>query len=78
MTEQGTTGWKVTSQIEQSQPAPDGRITQGVRVSFLTGTGTAGSVFVPLALYTPANVRAMIAERAGALDAVAALTSDTP
>ena len=67
--------WKVTGQNQVTEIAPGGTPTQGVRVYYSTGTGAAGSVFVPLAQYNPAGVSAAVAAAAATMDAVGALTS---
>lgn len=77
MSTQGATnssGWRVTSQVEQTEVL-NGRIQQGWRVSFITGNGVNGSVWVPLVQYTPANVAAAITPVAAQLDAVYTLAA---
>lgn len=69
----GHSGWKVTSQVEQTQVA-NGTIQQGWRVSFVTGNGVAGSVWVAANQYTPANIAAAINPVATQLDSVYGLT----
>lgn len=69
-----TVPWTVTSQREDFQPGPNGQLVQGVVVSFTTAAGVQGSVFVPNAEYVPDRVRAYIAARAAAMDAVSRLT----
>ena len=67
----------VTGQIEQTQVGANGTLVQGMTITFTTGTGTTGSVFVPLAQYNAATVKAMIAAQAAKIDAVAALTHES-
>jgi hypothetical protein len=66
--------WTVTGQLQTTQPDPAGRFVTGVLVSFTTGKGFSGSVFVPEAQYSVANVQAAIAAKAQQLDAVGSLT----
>ena len=68
-----TSTWVVDSQIEQIQGGAQG-IVRGVLVSFTTGAGNKGSVFVPDTQYTVDAARTAIAARAAVLDAVSALS----
>lgn len=70
-----TTGWRVVSQIEQTQIGPTGVLEKGVLVTFQLDGGTQGSVFVPEARYTVAAVRDAIAQKAAVLHAVNQITS---
>ena len=70
--------WQVTAQQEVTEPGPTGSFEPGVRVSFRTGGGHTGSVFVPASRYSIDQVRAAVAGQAALLDAVGQLTSDTP
>ena len=76
MTETTTPTWRVTGQQERTQIDATGRPVQGMTVLFQTGSGVTGSVFLPLPLYTPDNVRKAIAEAASGIEAVSGLTSD--
>ena len=67
--------WKVTGQNQVTEIAPGGTPTQGVRVYYTTGAGQSGSVFVPMAKYTPEGVAAAVAEAAATMDAIGSLTS---
>lgn len=67
--------YSITGQVEVPGPGPDGRLTDGYRVSFRTQGGTNATVFVPRAQYTPANVAAAIAAHAYQLDQVNQLGS---
>lgn len=68
------TGWTVTGQQESTE-LYQGSATRGMRVSFQTGRGLAGSVFVPLAMYSnPENVRAAIAQYVAQMHQVQDLT----
>lgn len=66
-------GYKVTSQQDTSGLDATGRYVPGRMIYFTTGTGTPGSVFVPMTQFTEANVRALITAQATILDAVDAL-----
>lgn len=67
-------GWRVTTQVQQVQYAPGTtRAVQGWTVSFLTGYGTTGSVFIPTNEYSADNVKAQISAAVAQLDAVNAL-----
>lgn len=63
-------GFRVTSQVDQSGQDATGKFVAGRSVQFVTGNGTPGSVFIPLTLYTPDNVMAAIANQAAIIDAV--------
>lgn len=63
-------GGEVTSQTPTVETAPDGQLVRGVRITFRTGKGAMGSVFVPDAMYTPDNVIATIRDAANRLDQV--------
>lgn len=69
-------GWTVTAQTETTELGPSGRYEDGLLVSFTTQHGVETSVFVPRRLYSPERVRAMVADKAAAVDAVSRL-SDT-
>lgn len=64
------TGWNVTSQQEVLERDAAGNVTRGYRVYFNTASGGTGSVFLPLGMYTPNNVRAAIATQAHLVDQV--------
>lgn len=67
-------GWMVTGQVQTTELGADNRAVTGYRVSFTTGKGAQGSVFVPVNRYTPDNVRAEIAAHAHQLDQVQVMT----
>lgn len=69
-------GWTVESQQEDTVIDSAGRVVRGYRVGFVTGHGVHGSVFLPDELHGPDAARALIAQRAAALDAVATLTAE--
>jgi hypothetical protein len=66
--------WTVTSQREDVNLGPNNALAKGVQVTFTTASGITGSVFIPDADYRPDVVRARIAERAAAMEAVHKLT----
>lgn len=70
--------WTVTGQNEQTQIQPGGQPVKGVTVFFTTGAGHTGSVFVPYSTYNQATVRNLINAAATQMDAIGALTSQTP
>lgn len=74
-----TTGatWKVVSQQPRTDVGANGQLEQGYTVTYLTGNGHTGTVFVPMARYNPDTVKAMIQEQANLLDAVGALTNES-
>lgn len=67
--------WTVISQTETMGIGPTGSAGSGVKVTFRTADGTVGSVFVPDAQYTAENVKAAIAARVAAFDAVKGLSA---
>lgn len=69
-------GWSVTAVTPGTVVTSDNRVVKGNTVSFTTGAGNQGTVFVADSQFTPAIVRAMVAERAAIVDGVASL-SDT-
>lgn len=73
-----TPAWSVTGQTEGTVVAPNGNgVVDGYTVTFVTRTGTHGSVFVAHADYSAANVAALIGAKAAQLDQVAGLTSES-
>lgn len=66
--------WTITTQVETFDVGPTGTFVQGIRVGFRTVTGAIGSVFLPSDQYTVERVRSLVAARAAAMDATAALT----
>ncbi|MHB1853482.1 MAG: hypothetical protein ACYCSJ_01460 [Acidimicrobiales bacterium] len=65
--------WRVVSQQETSEVAPNGQITRGWRVVYTVG-GTQGSVFVPQAQYNRQTVAAMVAAAAAETSAISNLS----
>ena len=65
--------WTITAQAEQLRPTPDGKVAQGVVITFRTRAGNTGTVFVPDAQYSPAAVAAAVGQRAMAMDQVSSL-----
>lgn len=68
------TGWKVTSQLEETGFGDNNRAVDGVRVYFQTQYGAVGSVWVPRLTYTPETVREAVTEAASNMDTVHTLT----
>lgn len=67
--------WTVTGQAaDQYEFDGAGNPVSGYVVSFLTGNGNKGSVFVPVEHYNPATVKTLIQGRADTMDAVGGLT----
>lgn len=69
--------WTVVSQHETNDLGTNGRVVPGYQVTFQTGGGHQGSVFVPKANYTVDAVRSAVASEAAKLEAVGALSSDS-
>lgn len=71
-------GWSVTGQSQQVRAIPNvARPVDGYVISFVTGYGVNGSVFVPGNQYEAPIVQAAIAARVAQLDAVSALTHES-
>lgn len=73
-TSTGSSGWKVTAQRQTQELGAGNQFVKGVEVSFQTGLGVLGTVFVPEAQY-PDGVPAAVAARAAAVDAVSNLSA---
>jgi hypothetical protein len=69
----GNVAFKVTAQTPTLGIGPDGKAVEGYRVSFETGSGAQGWVFLPYNLYSAANVQAAISPHARELDQVQGL-----
>lgn len=69
------TTWQVTGSRERVKIAPDGTPVEGIEVSYLTGLGGTGTVFVSTALATADTVRMMVQAAAEKTDAINTLTS---
>ena len=67
------TGWQVTGQSPTTVPSPSGTVERGMNVTFRTSTGVLSTVFVPDSMYTPDNVKNIIAQKAAVLDQVSGL-----
>lgn len=63
-------GWTITGQIYKVAPGPSGALTSGMEVSFLTGTGIMGTVFLPMTQYSVAAARGAVAAQALIMDQV--------
>lgn len=72
------TTWQITGDTPDQYEfdAANNPVT-GHRVSFLTGAGRRGSVFVPEDHYNAAAVRQLVAAKAAIADEVGSLTSDS-
>lgn len=66
----GSNGGRITDQVQTTEVDAQGRVVRGYRVSFQTGKGALGSVFVPESQYLPANVIAAVTAAANQLDQV--------
>ncbi len=70
--------WNVTADTpDQYEFDGAGNPVIGHRVSFITGQGNRGSVFVPQDHYNPAAVRTLIVKAAVIADEVGSLTSES-
>lgn len=67
--------WQVTGQTPTARPGPSGRFVDGMLVHVVTGLGNVFTVFVPETLYTLANVRTLVAQKARQVDAVGGLST---
>lgn len=68
-------GWTVTGQTQGQEIADNGQLVRGFTVTYRTGNGVVGSVFIPAAQYTTDTVRAAISAQAALLDQVHGLNS---
>lgn len=75
MTQQPSSSWQVTGQQEAQDFNAQHQLVSGVRVMFQTGQGHAGTVFVPMAQYTPEHVREVVGQQAALMDQVGSLSS---
>lgn len=70
--------WHVTGQAaDQYEVDGAGNPVTGYVVSFLTGEGNRGSVFVPKDQYRQATVKTLIQAAANIMDGIGALTSSS-
>jgi hypothetical protein len=67
-------GWTVTSSSPNTNVDTSGRVIKGYTVSFRTGAGHDGTVFVPESQYQPSIVRTMVRTQAAIVDEIAALS----
>jgi hypothetical protein len=74
-TPQTSSGWRVTGTTETMLPDSTGRYVTGYQVSFLTGAGNSGTVFVPRDRFSPQSVQVAVAEHAATLDAINTLST---
>ena len=77
MNGQPGSGWRVVGQSQATDLDAENRFVDGLRITFQTGAGHTGSVFVPLATASPETVYAAISERAATMDQIANLTHDS-
>lgn len=71
-------GWQVTAQQQQTRALPNTqRPVDGYLISFVTGYGVNGNVFLPANQYSADAVKAAIASQVAQLDAVSALTHES-
>lgn len=69
--------WHVTGQAaDQYEVDGAGNPVTGYRVSFLTGEGNRGSVFVPNDHYKEATVKTLIQAAANTMDGIGSLKSE--
>lgn len=66
----GQNGGRITDQVQTTEVNAQGQVVRGYRISFTTGRGAQGSVFVAEAQYVPANVIAAVTDAANRLDQV--------
>ncbi len=69
--------WKVVDVSERTDFTNPGKLVPGKDVSFITGYGVRGTVFVPDVMFSPDTVKAMVAPEAAKLDAVFNLTHES-
>lgn len=69
--------WSITAQQYATQPGPAGQFVKGYLVSYVTGSGQQGQVFVPQTAYNPANVKELVSADAATMEAVAGLTHNS-
>lgn len=70
-----STSWQVTGQQEAQSFNAQNQLVGGVRIMFTTGAGHSGTVFVPMAQYTPDYVRQVVSQQAALMDQVGSLNS---
>ena len=66
----GVNQGSIISQTFTTEVGANGQVTRGYRVTFRTGKGVIGSVFVAESDYMPQNVVATVRAAANALDEV--------
>lgn len=70
--------WRVTGQVERKQLLPGmNTLVDGQSITFVTGYGTVGSVWVAYTSYNAADVQRIIGARVKELDAISTLGSHT-
>lgn len=69
--------WSVQSQTPRTRATATGNVEDGYDISFVTGQGHTGVIFVPMAQYRVDTVQAMIQAQANLIDQVGSLTHAT-
>jgi hypothetical protein len=70
------TTWTVTSQIERDQVQGAGPPVKGVQITYTTGKGNTGTVWVPYSTYNqgPDAVAPLLADAAARMDSIGSLS----
>lgn len=68
------TTWRIDSQSPRTMATTTGGVVDGYDISFVTGEGHPGTVFVPLNRYRPDVVKQLVQAAAENVDAIGALT----
>lgn len=68
-------GWKVTGTTETMLPDSTGRFVTGYQISFTTGAGNSGTVFLPRDRFTQQAATDAINAHAALLDSVNGLSA---
>lgn len=72
------TSWSVTSQFQTTKLGPNNQPQTGYDVTFITGKGHTGTVFLTLAQYGNTDTaKGIIGDAANQVDTVGSLTSDS-
>lgn len=66
--------WSVTGQIQELKQQPNGQFMHGLTVTFQTGTGIVGNIWVSDAAATPDNIRDAIIAKLTTLHGIATLS----
>lgn len=68
-------GWTVIGQRQTQELNGGQQFVKGVEITFRTGDGVTGNVFVPLTQFDPAHVTAAVSAQAAQLDAIGSLSA---